>query len=161
MPYPTPTEYCEALQHPSTALVDLELKQGTVSTTRLGLPKPICGNFAVAYTVQVGSSKHAVRCFHRQSDKLEQRYSAISRRLKTLGGTYFAEFEFQPRGVRVGAKSYPIVKMAWVEGQTLGTFVEERRGNKSELQRLRASMQRLATDLKTYGIAHAHPAKMM
>ena len=154
MPYPTPTQYTEALQHPRTALFDLELKQGTVSLTPYGVPRPICGNFAVAYTVQVGSTKHAVRCFYRQSDKLEQRYSAISRKLKSLGGPYFAEFEFQPHGVRVGAESYPIVKMAWVEGQTLGTFVEERRGNKSELQRLRASMLRLATDLKTYGIAH-------
>src|SRR5271167_235657 len=101
MSYPTLEQYNEALQHPNLALVDPALKRGTIATTGLGLPLALCGGFALTYTISTAGKKYAVRCFHKQSNRLEERYSAISKRLKSLSSPYFLDFEFQQQGVRV------------------------------------------------------------
>lgn len=97
MSYPTLEQYNEAFQHPQLALTDPELKQGIIATTGLGLPLALCGGFALTYTIKSGAKKHAVRCFHKQSNALEKRYISISSRLKSLRSPYFVDFEFQPR----------------------------------------------------------------
>lgn len=154
MSYPTLEQYNEAFQHPQLALVDPDLKKGTIATTGLGLPLALCGGFALTYTVTTGTTKYAVRCFHKQSNALEQRYSAISDRLKSLRSPYFLDFEFQPHGVRVYGKAFPVVKMAWASGDTLGEFLERRYRNKSDLQQLNSSLRALATYLEGRHLAH-------
>ncbi len=154
MAYPSPLQYSEALQHPETALADRQLKKGRAVTNALGLPRAMSGGFALTYTVEVGSVRHAVRCFHRQSDALEKRYGAISRKLNALGSPYFVEFEFQPAGVRIDKRSYPVVKMDWADGPTLGAFLQARHGKKAEIRRLLASLHALAKELQRQGIAH-------
>jgi hypothetical protein len=152
--YPTLEQYNEVFQHPKLALTDPELKQATVATTGLGLPLALCGGFALTYTVKCGSKKYAVRCFHKQSNALEKRYGSISNRLKGLRSPYFIDFEFQPQGIRVGGKSFPIVKMAWAAGTTLGEFIEHNRRNRAYLSNLRASLRSLAKYLESQGMAH-------
>lgn len=154
MSYPTLEQYNEALQHPKLALTDPTLKQGSVATTGLGLPLALCGGFALTYTVTASGRKYAVRCFHRQSNALEKRYSAIATRLKSLQSSYFLDFEFQPQGVRVNGKGFPAVKMAWASGETLGEFLESSYRRKNELQRLASSLRALATYLQDQRIAH-------
>lgn len=154
MSYPTLEQYNEAFQHPQLALTDPELKQGIIATTGLGLPLALCGGFALTYTIKSGAKKHAVRCFHKQSNALEKRYISISSRLKSLRSPYFVDFEFQPQGVRVAGKSFPIVKMAWASGTTLGEFLEQNYRNPSNLQNLRVSLRSLAKYLESQGMAH-------
>jgi len=154
MTYPTLEQYNEALQHPRLALVDPDLKKGAIATTGLGLPLALCGGFALTYTVTTGGAKYAVRCFHKQSNALEKRYSAISKRLKSLRSPYFLDFEFQPQGVRVNGKAFPVVKMAWASGDTLGEFLEARYRSKSDLQQLNSSFRALATYLEGQNLAH-------
>lgn len=154
MTYPTLEQYNEAFQHPHQALVDPHLKNGSIATTGLGLPLALCGGFALTYTLTVGGSKYAVRCFHKQSNALETRYRAISTRLKALRSPYFLDFEFEPQGVRINGKAFPIVKMAWASGDTLGEFLERRYRNKSDLQQLNSSLRTLATYLEGQHIAH-------
>ena len=154
MSYPTLEQYNEALQHPQLALVDPLFKTASVATTGLGLPLALCGGFALTYTVTASGSKFAVRCFHKQSNGLETRYGAISKRLKSLGSPYFIDFEFQPQGVRVNRHLYPVVKMAWASGSTLGEFVGARHSDAAALLRLDGSLQTLAAYLETQGIAH-------
>jgi hypothetical protein len=154
MSYPTLEQYNEALQHPSLALVDPVLKAGTIATTGLGLPLALCGGFALTYTISTAGKKYAVRCFHKQSNRLEERYSAISKRLKSLSSPYFLDFEFQQQGVRVNGAGFPVVKMAWASGDTLATFVEANLRNKIALQRLGSSLSDVSTFLKQSNIAH-------
>lgn len=154
MSYPTLEQYNEAFQHPKLALADPELKQGTITTTALGLPLALCGGFALTYTVKSGNKKHAVRCFHKQSNALEKRYLSISRRLESLRSPYFVDFEFQPQGVRVAGKSFPIVKMAWASGTTLGEFLEQNYRSPLNLQNLRTSLRSLSKYLESQGMAH-------
>lgn len=154
MSYPTLEQYNEAFQYPQLALSDSELKQGSIATSGLGLPLALCGGFALTYTMNSGARKYAVRCFHKKSNALEKRYSSISTRLKSLQSPYFVEFEFQPQGVRVSGKLFPIVKMSWASGTTLGEFLEKNYRNSTNLLNLRASLRSLAKYLESQGMAH-------
>ncbi|MBK8168592.1 MAG: serine/threonine protein kinase [bacterium] len=154
MSYPTLERYNEALQHPQTALIDPELRRGTVVTTGLGLPLALCGGFALTYTLEVGQAKFAVRCFHKQSHALEQRYRAISGRLRALRSPHFLDFEFQARGIRVDGDLFPLVKMTWAAGKTLGEFLEEFHADKNVLRQVRASLRALAALLESERLAH-------
>ncbi|HGE6133917.1 TPA: hypothetical protein ACGG8M_002834 [Vibrio cholerae] len=154
MAYPTLEQYNEALQSPQLVLQDAELRHGTLKTTGLGLPLALCGGFALTYTVQVGGKKFALRCFHKESRELERRYQAISARIKQLASPYFLPFEFIPSGIRIQGAMYPIVKMAWAQGQTLAEFLENEYRNPQSLQRLRQALSNLADFLEKNQISH-------
>ncbi|TNI49350.1 protein kinase family protein [Aeromonas dhakensis] len=154
MAYPTLEQYNEALQSPQLVLQDAELKYGTLKTTGLGLPLALCGGFALTYTVQAGGKKFALRCFHKESRELERRYQAISARIKQLASPYFLPFEFIPAGIRIQGVMYPIVKMAWAQGQTLAEFLENEYRNPQSLQKLRQALTDLADFLEKNQISH-------
>jgi len=154
MSYPSLEQYNEAFQAPQIALIDPELKRGSIATTGLGLPLALCGGFALTYTINSGSKKYAVRCFHKHSNALEKRYSSISSRLKSLKSQYFVDFEFQSNGVRVSGNTFPVVKMAWATGTTLGQYLEQNYKNPNQLKELSQSLRNLANFLEKQGIAH-------
>jgi hypothetical protein len=113
-------QYNDAVQHAGTAFVDPVLKSGKVSTNGLGLPIALGGSFALTYRVTTSGRKFAVRCFHKAAKDLEVRYPRISQTLNATDNQYFVGFEYQTQGVLVNGLKYPIVKMDWVEGDTLG-----------------------------------------
>jgi len=154
MAYPSLEQYNNAFNSHSIWLNDPELKAGSVATTGMGLPLAISGGFALTYTVTAGSRKYAVRCFHRESKALERRYTAISQRLSALRSPYFLDFKFQSKGIRIDGGEYPIVKMAWAKGETLGEFLEDNHGSPQALGALAASLVSLSAFLEKEGIAH-------
>lgn len=154
MPYPSLEQYNQAFQLHSRLLIDPELKSGSVATTGLGMPLAISGGFALTYTIKSGAKKYAVRCFHRESKALERRYEAISRKISSLRSPYFLDFQFQPQGIKVEGLSYPIVKMAWAKGETLGEFLEVNRRSTQAMAKLSASIESLAAYLEKEKIAH-------
>lgn len=154
MAYPTIEQYQEALQHPATAFVDQLLAKGKIRSSGLGTPLVASGGFALTYGVECGAKKYAVRCFHREAKGLERRYAAISNKIKVLSSDYFVEFEYQAKGVKIGTKTWPIVKMAWATGETLGEFVESNFTNKVKITNLIQALNDLAKFLEDKGIAH-------
>ncbi|MDD2609996.1 MAG: serine/threonine protein kinase [Giesbergeria sp.] len=154
MAYPSLEQYNQAFQLHERLLADPELKTGTIATTGLGLPLVISGGFALTYTINSGTKKFAVRCFHRESKALQQRYFSISKRISSLNSPYFLDFEFQPQGIKVDGVGYPIVKMTWAKGETLGEFLEVNRSNASALSKLSNSIYSLAAFLEKEKIAH-------
>lgn len=154
MVYPSLELYNQALSAHATLLSDPELRLGTLAKSGLGLPLAISGGFALTYTVTAPRGKFAVRCFHRESKGLERRYAAISKKLSSLRSPYFLDFQFQPHGIRVDGAAYPVVKMAWASGTTLGEFLEDNHKNATALGRLADSLLALAAYLQREGIAH-------
>jgi serine/threonine protein kinase len=154
MTYPTFEQYDEALQNPAHAFSDPELKTGLVKKNGLGLPLALCGGFALTYTLTCRRNKYAVRCFHKRSNALEQRYNAISRKLLSLSSHSFLSFNFQPQGIRVNNNQYPIVKMAWGLGEELGSFIENNYTQKISIQNLKRAFRTLSDFLLKNGIAH-------
>ena len=154
MAYPSLEQYNNAFQAHQKLLEDRELQRGTVAKTGMGTPLAISGGFALTYTIKTGPKKYAVRCFHRESKALERRYQAIARRLARLRSPYFLDFQFQPKGIRVEGTAYPIVKMAWAQGVTLGEFLENNHGQKGALANLPGSLLTLSKFLETERVAH-------
>lgn len=154
MTYPQAIEYHEALQDPRNAFFDPVLKSGTVAQTPLGLPLALSGGFALTYTVQTGATKFAVRCFHREVPEAQGRYALISAKLKSLRNAYFVDFDFQAQGIRIGGRPYPIVKMDWVEGETLGIHLDRIASDRAAVAALRKAFGELAEYLQRNGIAH-------
>ncbi len=154
MAYPQITEYQEAVQHPLQAFIDPELKQGTVAENSLGLPLVMSGGFALTYAVTTPRRKCAVRCFHREIPEIQQRYDAISKELRALANRYFVDFDFQQSGISVRQKVFPIVRMDWVEGDTLGVWLDKHFGEPRALEKARADFADIARLLARKGIAH-------
>src|ERR1700747_2792482 len=126
MSYPQITEYHEAVQHPRQAFVDPDLKQGTVAENNLGLPLVLSGGFALTYAVTTPRRKCAVRCFHREIPAIQQKYDATSKKLRSLAVGCFVDFDFQQSGISVRQRMFPIVRMDWVEVDTLGVWLYKR-----------------------------------
>ena len=154
MAYPTIEQYQTALQHPNTAFTDPQLASGRIKSSNLGLPLVASGGFALTYALDAAGRKFAVRCFHREAKDIERRYAAISTKLRSLSSSYFVNFEFQAGGFRLNSNVYPLVKMAWAEGETLGQFVESNYKNAARLTNLVDALSQLSTYLESQGIAH-------
>ncbi len=72
------TEYQEAIQAPKVCFDDKQLKSGSPVMNKLGLPRPICGQFASVYELESGRSRWAIKCFLRNIPDLHSRYAKIS-----------------------------------------------------------------------------------
>lgn len=152
--YPTMDQYNDAVQHPGTAFSDAALKSAKIATNGMGLPVALGGGFALTYSATAQGRKYAVRCFHKEVKGLESRYAHIDKALRAAGGKYFVGFEFQSAGVQVNGQRFPIVKMDWVEGETLGSFLEDNYTDKSRIEQLRTQFLELEKFLRSRNIAH-------
>lgn len=154
MSWPAGQEYLTAVQNPGLAFRDPGLRLGQAEEDRLGLPKPRSGTYAVAFKIQSGVRHYAVRCFLKDSPDRQARYQAISDYLKYSKLTYAVEFEYQRDGILVNGTWYPMLKMEWVDGSSLGTYVAKNIGNPRILIDLARRLVEMAKALKQLGIAH-------
>jgi serine/threonine protein kinase len=154
MPWPLSQDYNEAIQTPAQCFADPDLRQGQVVTDALGLPLPCSGNFADVYAVTSPSGKWAVKCFTRQVPGLRERYAAISACLRRAQLPFMVDFQFLEQGILVRGLWYPVLKMEWVEGFPLNTFVQKYLNNPDVLESLCQLWVKLAQRLREAGIAH-------
>jgi serine/threonine protein kinase len=153
--WPSMVDYQEAVQSPPSAFTSSELRSGTPVANKLGMPRPICGTFASVYELASGRRRWAVKCFLRNIPDLHQRYAKISDHLKNCRWLrYFATFEYQDKGILVQGKSFPLVKMEWVEGYPLNTFIEQNLSRRRVLAKLKKAWIKLLADLRSANIAH-------
>ena len=155
MAWPTPQEYNEAIQNPRTAFVDAELRAGQPVLTPLGLPRPITGNFASVYQMVCANQRvWAVRCFLRDFADHQERYAAISGHLAQTQLPYMVDFTFLADGIRIGGRTYPILKMAWLEGESFLSYVERNLHAPARLLDLAQQWVEMAQTIGQAGIAH-------
>jgi hypothetical protein len=154
MPWPTPQDYNEAIQNPALNLDDPELKAGTPELTPLGLPRPITGGFASVYRMRCGQRDWAVRCFLREIPDQQRRYAAISRHLAAVHLPYTVGFAFLPQGIKVRGQWHPILKMEWVQGEPLNTYVEKHLHESALLSALADRWLRMMAALQQGCVAH-------
>src|SRR5262249_26632938 len=152
--YPDIVEYNSIIQHPATAFLDSELQKGRVKENALGLPAVLSGGFALTYMITTSQCQFAVRCFHRQIPSVDQKYAAISQKIGALKSKYFVDFSYLKQGIKVRQGLYPIVKMAWVEGDPLGIWLDKNHRNSVAVESVRQEFAHLAKFLEHKGIAH-------
>ncbi len=147
-------DFHDAVQDPRNTFTDPELKACKVAVTQSGLPLALGGTFALTYTVQSGQKKLAVRCFHREVPQAQNRYAKISTKLRSLASPYFVNFEFQPQGIRVLRTQYPIVKMDWADGETLGIYLDRVASNSGAIAALRQAFATMGDYLERNAVSH-------
>lgn len=153
--WPSMVDYQEALQYPRLAFTTPELQFGTPVANQLGLPRPLCGTFASVYELANGRRRWAVKCFLRNTPNLHDRYAKISEHLRCCRRLrYFVTFEYLREGILVQGKSFPLVKMEWVEGCQLNTFIEQNLSRPRVLAKLKKRWGRVLPDLRSAAIAH-------
>jgi|LSQX01.1.fsa_nt_gb serine/threonine protein kinase len=154
MQWPTMSDYQDAMQNPGLSFADPELRSGIPVTDRLGLPRPITGGFASVYQVVSNGRKWAVRCFLRHHQDSEQRYAVIGRTLSSSRLPYTVAFQYLRDGIRVKNKWYPILKMEWVDGEPLHTYVAKHRSKPGALKELAEAFSHMCRELRSRSIAH-------
>ena len=152
--WPDLTEYHEALQSPQRSLGDPELQKSQIDKDRFGMPKPATGGNAVVYKATVGQNAWAVRCFLRPISDHAERYAAISKHLQKNRSAHSTEFVYLADGLRIKGGTFPIVKMAWVQGQHLDRCVEGLLDKPRELAALREKFRTLVKDIEHAKFAH-------
>ena len=156
---PSLEEYLSASQQNTTKLFkDIELKEGILETNALGLPRIRSGNFAIILKVTVDNRRFAIRCFLHMPDDVRDRYEKISGALAIDSSDnnvdYFAKFRFFSEGINVDGSWYPLIKMEWVNGLTLGEFINKNYNDKNSLLELREKLRNLQRFLSIKKISH-------
>lgn len=154
---PSLSDYMRTMQNPGLFLSDRELAACTCPKDSQGQPVVESGGFALMFPLNGPTGKWAVRCFHRDVADRGRRYSAISRKLNEQGvrdSGYFVGFFYDPKGITVGGERFPIVKMAWAQGETMGRFLQKNYRSLERLANLREALRGLSEFLTKEGIAH-------
>src|ERR1043166_4099039 len=154
MNWPTHTDYQDAMQNPGVCFQEPELKTGEAACDMLGLPRVMSGNFASVYELKTSGTRYAVRCFVRQVPGQQGRYSRLSQYLNSITLDCLVDFEFMLKGILVKGEWFPIVKMHWVEGSPLNTWVEEHINDSAALLKLAADWRVMMDLLKKNKLAH-------
>jgi hypothetical protein len=154
MAWPSDQDYNEAIQNPSIAFADQQLQSGQVEVNAMGIPKARSGNFATVYKVNVEGAAHAVRCFRYDNPEHHLRYPAIASYLTQNPLPYMVSFRYVSQGLRVGSSWYPFVRMRWVEGDSLVSYIEKNLSSPAVLRDLATAWTQMLTDLRQAKIAH-------
>ena len=158
MPWPAITDFTDAIQNPNVCFADpqlADLAAGQVSRhPRRGTPLVYSGNFAAAYPVVCGNRKYAVRCFTREVKDQRDRYGHLTNYLSQTLPAPLVEFDFYERGIQVRGTWYAIVKMEWVNGESLDKYVKDRLGQPAELNRVARRWRGAVGDILGREIAH-------
>ncbi|HTR35022.1 MAG TPA: hypothetical protein VMH80_03920 [Bryobacteraceae bacterium] len=154
MAWPSDQDYNEAIQNPRIAFADPELQTGQVELNAMGIPKARSGNFATVYKINVNGAAHAVRCFRYDNPEHTIRYPAIASHLTQNALAYMVSFRYMSQGIRVGSSWYPFVRMRWVDGDSLVSYVEKNLSSPAALRDLAAAWAQMLSDLRQAKIAH-------
>ncbi|MCK6561790.1 hypothetical protein HUU39_19840 [candidate division KSB1 bacterium] len=154
MPLPRGDEYLNAVQNPRTAFNDLELKACSPETDQFGIPKPYSGGFTTTFHLYNHSQQWAVRCFTRAIPDVQKRYEAIGRFLQKSSFGYFVKANCLFQGIRINNQWHPIIKMEWLEGDTLNSYITKNISNPDLINKLIPEFANLVRKLEQLGIAH-------
>jgi hypothetical protein len=153
MPWPSLSDYNEAIQNPRTCFEEGDLKTAVVEYDKLG-PKARSGNFATVYKFDCGGKKWAVKCFNRQTQDQQERFAAINAHLHRMALPYTVDFSYLAKGIRVGGNWYPIIKMEWADGLTLEKWIKANLHDRAALMNFLQSFFSMLSALQGASIAH-------
>ena len=155
---PTLEDYLNTAQrNTKSVFLDMELASGSLELNALGLPRVRSGNFAIIFKVRCSKKTYAVRCFLHMPSDLKERYKNISDTLhkgELKNANVFSDFTFLEKGIVVNGKPFPIVKMEWINGLTLGEFINKYHNDSATLINLKSEIRTLQSYLYDKQIAH-------
>ena len=84
----------------------------------------------------------------------QRRYEAISRHLESARLSYAVPFSYLPTGIKVQGRHFPLLKMEWVQGESLSSYVGRNLGYPDKLLYLAKAWVQMVADLQSSNIAH-------
>ena len=159
MNLPSIDEYINTVQlGPSKVFTDLILTKCQIQKNALGLPRSRSGNFAIIFKLHISNLEYAVRCFLKMSNDSEMRYSLIKKKIVSVSqanhSSIFSKFDYQKQGILINQNYYPIMKMEWIRGPTLGEFINREYHNKEIMLAVKESLRELFFFLTSINCAH-------
>src|ERR1043166_4676068 len=156
MPWPLAHDFQDAVLNPRSSFADADLCTADVVKDPHGLPVPASGQFGIVYQmVHPSGRRWAVKCFTRDQPGRGERYEKISTHLRGGGLPFMVGFDFLREGVFIKGAWYPVLKMDWVEGQTLNAFIGERIDQPLPLRILTEMWPKVARALRQAQVTHA------
>lgn len=158
--FPSGADYVAAMQNPGVSFRDADLRGAKPDLNKLGMPKPISGNFASVFSLTAADGqRYAVKCFTRDVPDQRERYEAISRyldgaRSSGLSQPWKMDFSFLPDEILVNGSHWPVMKMAWVDGVALDRWLAAHQRDGRAIQALADRFVTLVGDLERLKIAH-------
>ena len=123
MLWPSRAAYTKAVLNPHVSLQDPRLRGGRVKRGKGNFVLSYAGGFSIVFPIDVGTETFALRCWTRGVDNAQVRYQEISDYLEQVSLHWFIDFKYEPEGIKVMDKKYPVTRMAWVDGETLRDFI--------------------------------------
>lgn len=164
MSLPTIRDYSLSVKRPELCFEDEALKAGeTLIHTkggRKGSPQQWDGQFTRVYKIHSNGGAYAVRCFIREAAELGTRYEKLNEYLNHSSVPGFVPVEYQPEGIKIIVpggyenRRFPIVKMEWVDGVTLDSFVDNNLRSSDKVSRLADDWLKTALRLQSLPMAH-------
>ena len=174
--WPNTDDIVTSLEYPEKTMEDDELKEIKMTLGRLMPLKQWPGNFATVYQGKLPSHKDpiALKLFTQKKSGLVERYSTMHDYFVSHNifdsCSYFTEFEFLSNAITIKilinqervAKKFPIVKMNWMEGKTLETFIDKT-NNSKKFRDLSDKFLEMVNKLESLEIAHGdlHPKNII
>lgn len=155
---PDHSDYVTAMNNLSKITKNQELKTASV-VKRNNKPIFATGNFGGVYEVSINGKFYALKYFTRPKNDMENRYDKISRYVKANkiknNLDFLIEFQFLPNVLTMPDKlSYPLLKMEWVRGKTIGQYLEKYYQNKGLLLQLADKFLDCVIRMQNSSIAH-------
>ncbi|MEU4746514.1 hypothetical protein AB0G02_39495, partial [Actinosynnema sp. NPDC023658] len=120
------------------------------------MPMPAAGTSAVVFEAVAGGEAQALRFFTRDDVSSAERYGALHEHFTSNGlEAVVALPRWVEDGIRVNGRTWPVVRMQWVEGHTLNQHVDElvERADTASLSALARSWRDLVTRIQRTGFA--------
>ena len=119
--------------------------------------KPVnyAGGFCVVYPFRSkDGKKYAVRCWIYELQNVEERIKKVSELLANYRLPYFVEFKYVSEGIFDTKELRPIVRMEWVEGDSLNQYIYKHRKSPQTLYQLAENFLQMVCTLHEKQISH-------
>lgn len=154
--YPTIGEYNQIIQKKGGSafktLNGINLIPSRISPIRVFLYGS--GAFAAVFKGSLNGRTYAIRCFLSAEDETIQRYKLICNHLKNIFSSWKTECELIENEIIINGNSYPILKMAWMNGILINQFVSNHLDDNNVLSELQEKLVSLSQDLERNEIGH-------
>jgi TIR domain-containing protein len=153
--FPSSMDYISAIENPHNFVLDPVLKHGRPVLDRDGQLLCYSGEFTRVFRIAGGNqNSYALRCWTSDIGDAPRRYHAVSKYLAPMHLPFFTEFEYVSEGILVDGKTYPILRMDWVDAPSLLEFIGQHRNQPQVLVAAAESFLVMAKTLHQREIAH-------
>jgi len=112
------------------------------------------GAFAAVFKGNYNGKTYAIRCFLAVEKNAIERNKIICDYIKKINSSWKTDCEFIDDEIMINGKSYPILKMEWVEGNLINNFVTKHLNNNNLLSEIQEQLVDISNDLESLEIGH-------